>query len=273
MHSKFAVVVLVVLLVAGSWWWISREPPSGLSEREEAGDSSPERSSGKQSAARQNGVPPSEVARPDSSARIGASLERKDSSDRLYAVNSSDRGASSGVESGVGGEHTEFGNFKRRLASSRAFSRETARGDTIDVDAAGLSPDDVDRLDLDQDNAILAWELERARRRVERAEHHPVKNDLGDGEYPVERGDYRRPEWEFDTVDTNRDGLMAVDEYYSFLVITEKTTLRLDIDGDQRISRDEAGLSNDEFAPLDRDGSGSLKAWEIRRAVAQGALD
>jgi len=146
------------------------------------------------------------------------------------------------------------------------------RGDAIDVDGAGLNSDDVDLLDLDRDNAILPWELERARRLVERAEQHPVKNDLGDGAYPVARGDYRRPEWEFDAVDTNRDGLMDVGEYYSFLLLTERTTLRLDANGDRQISRDESGLSDDAFAPFDRDGSGFLMGWEMRRAIALGAL-
>lgn len=183
-----------------------------------------------------------------------------------------DRGASTGGEQGRGAEHTGFGRFKRQLAALSAFSKETVRGDAIDVDGAGLNSDDVDLLDLDRDNAILPWELERARRLVERAEQHPVKNDLGDGAYPVARGDYRRPEWEFDAVDTNRDGLMDVGEYYSFLLLTERTTLRLDANGDRQISRDESGLSDDAFAPLDRDGSGFLMGWEMRRAIALGAL-
>lgn len=279
MRSKLAGIALAVLLVAGSWWWISREPARGLPE-EAAGASQPDLSSEKPSPPHpsghptdpQSGVLQIEVAGSDSSRRIGASLERQASSSRARAVKADDRGASTGGEQGQGAEHTEFGRFKRQLAALRAFSKETVRGDAIDVDGAGLNSDDVDLLDLDQDNAILPWELERARRLVERAEQHPIKNDLGDGAYPVARGDYRRPEWEFDAVDTNRDGLMDVGEYYSFLLLTERTILRLDADGDQQISRDESGLSDDAFAPLDRDGSGFLMGWEMRRAMALGAL-
>lgn len=279
MHSKFAAVALAVLLVAGSWWWISREPPRGLPEQE-AGDSQPERSSGKSSPPNPSGHPTDpqgsvlqiEVAGSDSSPKIVDSLERQESSSRPSAVNAYDRGASSGGEKGGEGEHTEFGRFKRQLAALRAFSQETVRGDAIDVDGAGLNSDDVDRFDLDRDNAVLPWEVERARRLVERAERHPIKNDLGDGEYPVERGDYKRPEREFDTIDTNRDGLMDIDEYYSFLLVTERTTNRLDADGNGLISRDESGLSDNAFAPLDRDGSGFLMGWEMRRAIALGAL-
>jgi len=280
MHSKFAVVALAVLLVAGSWWWISREPPRGLPEQE-AGDSQPERSSVKSSPpnpsanqpSRQNGVPQMEVARSDSPPKIVDSLERQESPSRPSAVNAYDRGASSSGEQGGEGEHTESGRFKQQLTSLLALSKEAVSGYAIDVDGAGLSSDDVDRLDIDGDNAVLPWELERAGQLVQRAEYHAAINDLGDGEYPVERGDYRRPEREFDSIDTNRDGLMDIDEYHSFLVVTERTTNRLDADGDHMISRDESGLSGNEFAPLDRDDSGSLKAWEMRRAIAHGAFD
>ena len=48
---------------------------------------------------------------------------------------------------------------------------------------------------------------------------------------------------------------------------------KLDVDGNRKISRGESGLSAEEFSFLDLDDSGSLKAWEIRRAVALGALD
>ena len=282
MRSKFAGVALVVLLVTGSWWWIAREPPRELA-RAEVGDSQPELSSPKPSPANPSGDqtaqiaresrgPEIEVARPDSSRKTGTAFERQESSNRRRAINAYDRRTSSGGEGGEA-EHTEFNRFKQTLVALSVVSQETVTGDPIDADRAGLDSDDVDRLDLDRDHAILSWELETVQRLVEQAERFPVKNDLLDGAYPVERGDYRRPEWEFDTVDTNRDDRIDVEEYYSFILDAEKTSLLLDANGDRRISRDESGLSEDGFAPLDRDGSGFLKTWEIRRAIARGELD
>ena len=160
-----------------------------------------------------------------------------------------------------------------RLRKLLDSAKEAPEGDPIEPDAADLTPEEVDDLDLDGDQEVQPWEIERARRRLERAELHPLKNDLGDGEYPIERGEYRRLESEFDAVDTNGDDLIEVDEYYEFLGEVDQITLLLDRNGDREISRDESRLSEGEFAPLDLDDSGSLKPWEIRRAVALGALD
>ena len=186
-----------------------------------------------------------------------------------------DEGDQNGAVDDSEGAHgsEEFGRFKQKLGALRDIARETPGDDPIEPDAAGLSPEDVDRLDLDGDEAISPWELERSQRLVERAERHPVKNDVYDGAYPVERGDYARPEWEFDAIDTNRDDLMDVEEYYSFLFEAERTSHLLDTNGDGYISPDESGLAEAEFAPLDRDGSGFLMPWEMRQGVALGAFD
>jgi len=167
----------------------------------------------------------------------------------------------------------EVARIKELLEYLRNGSREAPGGDAWEPIATDLGPDDVGRLDLDGDNEISPWELERAQRLLERAEDHPVTNDLDDDAYPVYREDYRRQEWEFDAVDTNQDGIMDVDEYHAFLVETERIAVDRDTDGDRQISYDESGLSQGDFAPLDRDHSGSLKGWEIRRAVASGALE
>ena len=291
MHSKVTVVASVVLLVAGSWWWIARDTPRGLSEAEEAvglgegrherrGDSQPELSSRKPSPPRpsgswtvpESGAPETEIALLDSSRRTEELFEWQESSGGPRALDAGDRGGAVDDSEGAGGSE-DFVRFKQLLGELIDSSQETPGDQPIEPDAAGLYPEDVDRLDLDGDRMISPWEIERARRRLKRVAFHPVKNDLGDGAFPVERGQYRRPEWEFDAVDTNRDGHMDADEYYSFLVDVDEISFHLDADGDRQISRNESGLTEDEFATLDTDDSGSLKPWEIQRAVALGALD
>ncbi len=291
MDSKVIVVASIVLLVAGSWWWIARDPPRGLSEAEEAvglgegrherrGDSQPELSSRKPSPPSPSGsrtvsessAPETEIALLDSSRRTEELFEWQESSGRPRALDAGDRGGAVDDSEGAGGRE-DFVRFKQLLGELIDSSEETPGDDPIEPDAAGLYPEDVDRLDLDGDRMISPWQIERARRRLERAEFHPVRNDLGDGAFPVERGEYRRPEWEFDAVDANGDGLIDVEEYSEFLVDVDEISLHLDADGDRQISRYESGLSEDEFAPLDLDDSGSLKPWEIQRAVALGALD
>ncbi len=297
MQVKVAVVVSVALLAVGSWWWIARDVPRGPSEAEvtvgvaearhgRRGDSddkqkqpspqssrapSPPSPSGSQGrTVSESGAPETEIAGLDASRRTEKPFEWREARGGSREFHAQDRGLWSDAEGGV--ESGEFGQFKQLVDSMRAFFEENPRGSPIDADAAGLFADDVDRLDFDEDGAISPRELGRARRLVERAEHHPVRNDRDDGVYPVERDGYRRPDWEFDTIDTNRDGLMDVDEYYSFLVDTERISFRLDRDGDGEISRYESGLTDDDFALLDFNDSGSLKPGEMRRAVAQGAL-
>ncbi len=187
-------------------------------------------------------------------------------------MDAGDRGGAFDDNDGALGSE-DFDRFKQLVDALSDSSQGTPGGDPIELDAARLHPEDVDRLDLDGDRLISPWEIERARQRFERAEFHPVKNDLGDGEYPVERGEYRRPEEEFDAVDTNGDREIDAPEYYEFLREIDLITVALDVDGDGNISRDESGLSKSDFAPLDRDNNGHLKPWEIRLAVALGALN
>jgi len=291
MNLKVAVVASVVIVVAGSLLWIARDTPHDVTEAEDAtgvgeerheqrADSKRELSSRKPSlpnAGRTRTSPESgalepEVARPRSpSRRTRVSIDGREPARRARAVDAGDRGGAIDDNDGALGSE-DFDRFKKRVDALRDSSQETPGGDPIERDAAGLNPEDVDRLDLDGDRLISPWEIERARRLLERVAFHPVRNDLGDGAFPVERGEYRRPEWEFDAVDTNRDGRMDVDEYYSFLFDAERISIHLDADRDGHISRDESGLSEQNFAPLDRDDSGFLMPWEIRKAVAQGAL-
>ena len=297
MQLKVAVVVSVALLAVGSWWWIARDVPRGPSEAEATvgvagarhgrrGDSddkqkqpspqssrtpsSPSPSGSQGRTVSESGAPETENAGLDASRRTEKPSEWREARGGSREFHAQDRGLWSDAEGGV--ESGEFGQFKQLVDSMRAFFEENPRGSPIDADAAGLFADDVDRLDFDEDGAISPRELGRARRLVERAEHHPVRNDRDDGAYPVERDGYRRPDREFDAIDANRDGLMEVDEYYSFLVDAEKISLLLDANGDGKIGRDESGLSDENFAPLDRDDNGFLMPWEIRKAVARGAL-
>ena len=292
MHSKVTVVASVVLLVAGSWWWMAQDPPLGLPEAEEAlgvgGERHEQRADSKQELSSRKPSPPnpsrtrtvmenealeSEVAR-SRSPTLGTpvTLEGREPAIRAGAVDAGDRGGAVDDSEGAGGSE-DFVRFKQLLGELIDSFQETPGDDPIEPDAAGLYPEDVDRLDLDGDRMISPWEIERARRRLERAEFHPVRNDLGDGAFPVERGEYRRPEWEFDAVDANGDGLIDVEEYYEFLVDVDEISLHLDADGDRQISRYESGLTEDEFATLNLDDSGSLQPWEIHRAVLLGALD
>jgi len=165
-----------------------------------------------------------------------------------------------------------FEELKRRLAALRAVARESGAGQPIDAGAAGLDAVAVEQIDLDRDGELSSWELATLDQITERAERFPRKSDLADGAYPIERADYGRPEWEFDSIDTNRDGEMDVDEEYAFLLDAARTTVALDSDGDGQVSYDESGLSAAQFDPLDRDGSGMLQPWEIRRAIALGGI-
>jgi hypothetical protein len=175
-------------------------------------------------------------------------------------------------ESGDESGDDDFDHFKERLASLQALSKAGPPGETIDPDVAGVSAEEMDRLDLDQDRALAGWELERSRRLTQQADNHPVKNDQGDGAYPIERADYRRTAPEFDAVDSNGDDVLDVDEYYEFLLDAERTSLTLDVDGDRYVSASESGLAEGDFARFDRDDSGRLEDRELRRAIAEGAL-
>ena len=162
----------------------------------------------------------------------------------------------------------DFDRFKELLDSLRGAPQEGDGGE--DADTAALNPEDLDRLDLDGDQTISPWELDRAEQLVRRAERHPEKNDLEDGAYPTERQDYGTPH-QFDVIDTNRDGVIDVEEYYSFLFDTLRESVILDRDGDRLVSFAESGFSEDEFALLDRDNNGYLEVSQIRRAIARGA--
>jgi hypothetical protein len=284
MRSKFAIVMVAALVSGLAWSWFARESPRIPSEADRAARVAEERHERRTDSTRDlsppKAAPPTpsgertprepRVARSPSTSRANELvLERRLPARRAPAVAAEDRGgAVDDHEVEPGSE--EVARIRQLLKALRGDSRETP-GDALD--AAELSPEDVDRLDLDGNREIDPWEQEQVQRLLERAELHPRSNDRGDGAYPVDREDYGREKWEFDAVDTNQDSLMDLDEYHAFLVETERVSVFFDTDGDRKISFDESGFSADDFAPLDRDDSGDLKGWEIRRAVAQGALD
>lgn len=287
MRAKIAVIVSALLTLGLSWLWISLDTPHDLPEAEHAigedGEQHEQRdlssrkpsppNAGRMRTAPESGALESQGARSRSaSRRTRVSIEGREPARRARAEDAGDRGgAFDDNDAALGSE--DFDRFKQLVDALSDSSGETPGGDPIERDAARLHPGDVDRLDLDGDRVISPWEIERARQRLARVEFHPVKNDLGDGEYPVERGEYRRPEEEFDAVDTNGDDEFGPREYYELLLEVDLITVALDVDGDGNISRDESGLSKSDFAPLDRDHSGHLKPWEIRLAVLQGALN
>jgi hypothetical protein len=288
MNSKFAIIAAAGIVSGLAWLWIARDEPQDLAGAEAATEiagEQPERQAApKREGSARTASPPTptrtasrertagepEGARSPSTARdTDAPRERKRPARRARAVDARDRdGATDDSEIAPGSE--EVARIKQLLEAFRNGSPATPGAE---LDAADLSPEDMDRLDLNEDQEISSWEQERARRLLQRAERHPRKNDLEDGSYPVEREDYGGSDWEFDAVDSDQDDVMDVDEYHAFLVETEKLSLSLDTDGDQNISYEESGLSADDFAPLDRDESGDLRSWEIRRAFTLGAFD
>ena len=297
---KVAVVASALLGAAVLWLCIAPDPQPGLPEarevtdaggarpegrRDSPGEPSPRRSSapGASRTPRERGASAREVARSESPGTIGSREVRETSSGgsgaqardpgRSLETANRDRSRNRNRNRESDSESEEFGRFTQQLALLDAASRDTARGDPIDADEAGLSADDVGRIDLDGDGDIAHWELDRTGKLAGLAEEHAVRNDLDDGAYPIDRRDYKRMDWEFVGVDTNQDGQMDVEEYYSFVFDSTKLTVLLDSDGDWRISPGESGLSADDFAALDRDRSGSLKLGEVRRAIALGVLD
>ena len=221
MNSKVAVVASVAILVAGSWWWIARDSAPGLPEAEDAtgvgeerherrADSKREASSRKPSppdpsrrrTAPESGSLESEVPRSGSrSEGIGVTLEGRERGRRARAVDAGDPGEAVHDGENAGGSE-ELGRSGQKLGALGDGSHETPGDDPIEPDAAELSPEDLERIDLDGDGALSAWELATARRLRDLAERYPVKNDLYDGAYPVEREDYAKREQEFDWIDT-----------------------------------------------------------------------
>jgi len=272
MRAKIAVIVSALLTLGLSWLWISLDTPHDLPEAEHAigedGERHEQRADSKRELSSRKPSPPNA----DRSRRTRVSIEGREPARRARAVDAGDRGgAFDDNDSALDSE--DFDRFKELVDALRDSSRGTPGGDPIERDAAGLYPEDVNRIDLDGDGVISPWEIERARQRLGRVEFHPVRNDLGDGEYPVERGEYRRPEEEFDAIDANGDDEFDAREYHDFLLEVDLITDDLDVDGDGNISRDESGLPESDFAALDRDDSGHLKPWEIYHAVILGALD
>jgi hypothetical protein len=292
MRAKITAIAYVLLALGLSWFWISADTPHGLPgaeyATEEGGERHEQRADSKRELSSRKPFPPrpsrtravpesgslgSDASRSGSTwRRVRASTERGGAASRARAVDARNGGSAfDDEEAARRGE--EFDRFKQLVEGLRDSSQRTPGGDPIETDAARLDPEDADRLDLDGDGAISPGEIERARRRLERAELHPEKNDRGDAAYPIGREEYARSKEEFDAVDTNRDDVFDVGEYYDFLVHVDRITLGLDRDGNRAISLDESRLSEYEFAPLDVDDSGDLAPWEMRRAVALEALN
>ena len=150
-----------------------------------------------------------------------------------------------------------------------AKAQETPADDPIDTEDSELGPEEIAAFDLDGDAAASPWELEEVLKLIERAEDHPLKNDRGDAAYPIERDEYTRA-WEFEALDINDDGSIDAPEYYLFLFDTLQQFYRLDANGDRGLSPSESGLSGEQFEVVDRNGSGLLQVWEIRRGVGRG---
>jgi hypothetical protein len=284
MRSKFAMIATAALVSGLAWSWIVRDTPQVLPEANDAMEGARERleqqGASKRELSRRRASPPNpsperkaaerEVARSPSPVRESeVPRERRESPRRAPAVDAEER--SGGIDdSEIAPGSEEVTHIKQLLEALRNDTREAPGGE---LDTTDLSPEDIDRLDLDEDRKISPWEQEQAQRLLQRAENHPLKNDRNDRSYPVEREDYRGRDSDFDTADTNQDDVLDADEYHAFLVDAERLSVFLDTNGDRNISHEESGLSADDFAPLDRDDSGDLRPWEIRRAFALGAFD
>jgi hypothetical protein len=287
MHARITAIAAVGLVSGLAWFWFAREAPKGLPRAEDTTGAGVERHAQQADSKRRpspqrpalpdprlgptapepkNARSPSPPHRTEVAGERSQPAARAPVEDAWEPVDGADdREVAEGSE--------DIARIKQLLAALHDVSRGTSGADPTEPIAAELRPEDVDLLDLDGDREITPWELERVKRLLERAEHHPLRYDLDDGAYPVERHEYGREEWEFDAVDTNEDDLMDADEFHSFLIESERISLLLDADGDRQISRSESGLSEEDFASFDPDDSGALKAWEIRRAVALGAFD
>jgi hypothetical protein len=292
MRGKATAIAYVLLALGLSWFWISADTPHDLPgaeyATEEGGERHEPRADSKQELSSRKPFPPRPGrtrAVPESGV-LGSEAPRSRSTWRRFRATPERDGSASGalaVDAGNGGSAVddeeaarrseEFDRFKQLVEELRESFQEVPGGDPLASDAAGLDPEDVGRLDLDGDGVISAWEIEKARRRLERAELHPERFDRGDAAYPIGREEYARSEDEFYAVDRNRDDEFDAAEYYEFLVHVDRITLSLDRDGDRAISRDESRLSEYEFAPLDVDGSGDLQRWEMRRAIALEAFN
>ncbi|HIK84076.1 MAG TPA: hypothetical protein EYG08_03090 [Myxococcales bacterium] len=275
--------MLATSFVVGSLWWVTRDTPDGRTQsavgQQGAEFSSPNSAESDRIESPVIMKPPHSeneleaMERANSRSRIRGLSGRQNSLDRRGAVDrpnlESDRSAETEGELRILGHESS----SQLLNTLRKIARGEEWVGSIDWDRTALNSEELRSLDLDQDGFVAESEVEKALKLVERAERFPVNSDFVDGSYPIERENSRRPEWEFEVVDTNRDDRIEIEEYLSFLLVAESTKARLDGDGDLNVSFEESGLSADEFAPLDRDGDRTLRYSEIRRAIAFGAFD
>ena len=291
-----AVVLSVVILFVSSSWWNEGEgncdgvTPQEVSESKEAagvdqtqrerrGDSQSELSSPESSETYQDGesrndrrssrTSAREVARSGSARRTDTSSDRQESSRKRRAEDDWDRDDWDREDS----SEDERKDSRRGLlptGSPPSDSDETVGDDPIDAD---LDEENPLKKDLDEDGEEELWEKKRTEQLQERAEGIPARHDSGDGEYPIERENYYGKldaKREFDFIDKNEDGIMEQEEYYDFLITTEKAIVYLDDSGDGRIDFDESGLSQDDFSFFDRNSSDDLSPTEMQKPVIEG---
>ena len=297
------VVLSVVILFVSSSWWNEGEgngdgvTPQEVSEsseskeaagvdptrRERRGDSksglsSPESSESYQDGGNRNGrrsrASEREVARSGSARRTDTWSDRQDSSRNRRAEDDWDRddwdreGSSEDER-----KDSRHGLLPTDSPPSDSDSDETVGDDPIDAD---LDEGNPLKKDLDEDGEEELWEKKRTEQLQERAEGIPARHDSGDGEYPIERENYygkRDAKEEFDFIDKNEDGIMEQEEYYNFLITTEKVIVYLDDNGDRRIDLDESGLSQDDFSYFDRNSSDDLSPTEMQKPVIEGFFE
>jgi hypothetical protein len=302
MPSKIEATALAVLLVVGFWWWSAGDPASELPKTKE--------SSGERPAAGEpldKAQPPHATQGPSATSRIesgidadrrmsasgtghaktaGAVDENIDtpSQERISSQSSTSTGKGqdsnertrnpSGTDKkNSGGDVGPVGPDDPLLGLPLALLDEMpGEGDAVDPEDLPPTEDELAQMDVDGDDEISQWELDRTAARESRVKNHPVKNDEGDGEYPIELENYRKPHI-FDAIDTNRDGLMDEPEYRAFLFNADGVLTVRDANQDNMLSVDESGLSQEAFDALDGDRSETLEIRELRDAVALGDID
>lgn len=286
MRVALAGIVFAALLLGAWWLWHAPDASleSSLAAVAETGGGEPKlRVEPKQSTGSRQVADPLEVRRAtrplearreapvpaEPGARVDRTFSQRQAAGETRAAGLPDRGDVREDSKKKKKEGHE--GFKQMLDRLGEISRaqQTAADDPIDTSGADLDPDELASVDLDGDGAIAGWELVALDQLVVRTDYHPFKHDSDDAAYPIDFESYSRA-WEFEVIDTNGDGWMGESEYYSFLYETLQDSYQLDSDGDRRLSRAESGLSEEQFRLVDRDRSGSLKVWEIRRAVGRG---
>jgi hypothetical protein len=291
--AAVVIVASVVFLAIGSRLWAPSWTPTGPlgwsagasdpATDEPVGNDgrkiSPEHSSSKTSGANQSGSRTgseagalgSDLPGRDNASTTGANSEFEGSPSPGRTTHERDRKNSS--DRGETGEQDQTGRGDSSPALPSGLPSGISGADPSGPDAAGPTLEELERTDLDLDEEISPWEIEKTRRLDRRAENYPRRNDNGDGAYPIEQNESPMSEDSFDNIDTNGDDQLDKDEYYMHLVRSEANFMQHDKNGNGQISHGESKLSTSEFKNHDTNHNNTLSDLEWQKVVAAGDDD